>query len=102
MNKKERDIYCESWLKAAPTKAEPITARELSARWGTTPRGVRLIINELRVSGTPICSDNNGYWIPANVDEMAETVRRIRAHALQELTAMSKMAKECRAAGVTV
>jgi hypothetical protein len=102
MNKKEREVYRESWLKTAATKDKPITARELSLRWGTTPRGVRLIINELRVSGTPICSDNKGYWIPANVDEMAETVRRIRAHALQELTAMSKMAKACRAAGYKV
>lgn len=102
MNKKEREVYRESWLKTAATKDKPITAMELSHRWGTTPRGVRLIINELRVSGTPICSDNKGYWTPANVDEMAETVRRIRAHALQELTAMSKMAKACRAAGMKV
>ena len=78
---------------------KPIKARELAIMWDTTPRGVREIIMNLRLQGEPICSGNAGYWYATETEQMLDTVRRIRAHALKELKVVAKMAKILRERG---
>ena len=45
-------------------------------------RTVRLMIQQERLSGTPICSDNaTGYYLPSTADEKAACVRSMRHRA---------------------
>ena len=98
MTKEERSKYALDIIQNADEE-KPIKASSLAIMWKTTARGVRDVVMSLRIAGEPICSNDNGYWYATEVKQMEETVRRIRAHALKELKAMSKMAKVLRENG---
>lgn len=53
-------------------KENAISASELAIKVGTTERKLREVITEERVSGTVICSSMNGYYLPANRNEIVE------------------------------
>ena len=45
-------------------------------------RTIRLMIQQERLAGTPICADNlTGYYLPATVEEKAACVRSLRHRA---------------------
>lgn len=88
MNKEERSAYMAS---IPFGKENAKSAKSLALEWETSTRGVRSIISELREDGERICSCNDGYWEAVSIEEMLDTVRRIRTHALMELRSVSKM-----------
>ena len=59
-----------------------VSRRHLEKLTGLDGRTVRLMIEQERRSGTPICADNlTGYYLPANPDEKAACVRSMRHRA---------------------
>ena len=47
-------------------------------------RTIRLMIQQERLAGTPICADNlTGYYLPATVEEKAACVRSLRHRAAE-------------------
>jgi hypothetical protein len=84
------DFAC--WLKDYHTGAEKaISAKHLRA-WG---RGVeiRKIVNSLRNSGVPICSDQNGYYYAANQRELQHTINNLRSRATEITKAQEGLCK---------
>lgn len=59
-----------------------VPLRHLKKLMETDGRTVRLMIQQERLSGTPICADNlTGYYIAANEAEKAACVRSMRHRA---------------------
>ena len=59
-----------------------VPLRHLKKLMETDGRTVRLMIQQERLSGTPICADNlTGYYLPANEAEKAAFVRSMRHRA---------------------
>lgn len=62
-----------------------ISRRHLEKLTGLDGRTVRLMIEQERRSGTPICADNlTGYYLPANSDEKTACVRSM-CHRAREI-----------------
>lgn len=63
-----------------------VPLRHLKKLMETDGRTVRLMIQQERLSGTPICADNlTGYYLPANEEEKSACVRSMR-HRAAEIT----------------
>lgn len=59
-----------------------VPLRHLKKMMETDGRTVRLMIQQERLSGTPICADNlTGYYLPATEEEKAACVRSMRHRA---------------------
>lgn len=59
-----------------------VPLRHLKKLMEADGRTVRLMIQQERLSGTPICADNlTGYYLPANEEERAACVRSMRHRA---------------------
>lgn len=99
MKREERTKYM-SFIPFGRENAKP--ASRLAMEWGTSTRGVRMIISELRESGERICSCDKGYWTAECIEEMLDTVMRIRTHALKELRSVSKMYGDLKIMGFSV
>lgn len=54
-----------------------IRAKKLCKYMGLTNKLLRKALNELRAEGQPICSDSNGYFYAANVDEIDHTISHL-------------------------
>ena len=54
-----------------------VHSKELEDQFKICPRTVRTYINKLRKSGLPICSNEKGYWIANNPEEVNKTVKRL-------------------------
>lgn len=99
MEREERTKY----MSAIPTgRANAKSAKQLAQDWGTSTRGVRAIVSELRETGERICSCDEGYWEAECIEEMLDTVKRIRTHALKELRSVSKMYGDLKIMGFSV
>ena len=99
MEREERTKYMAS-IPTGRENAKP--AKSLALEWGTTTRGVRSIVSELREVGERICSCDEGYWEAESIEEMLDTVKRIRTHALKELRSVSKMYGDLKIMGFSV
>ena len=61
-----------------------VPLRHLKKLMETDGRTVRLMIQQERLSGMPICADNlTGYYLPANEAEKAAFVRSMRHRAVE-------------------
>ena len=59
-----------------------VPLRHLKKMMETDGRTVRLMIQQERLSGTPICADNlTGYYLPATEEERTTCVRSMRHRA---------------------
>ena len=59
-----------------------VPLRHLKKLMETNGRTVRLMIQQERLSGTPICADNlTGYYLPATEEERTTCVRSMRHRA---------------------
>ena len=59
-----------------------VPLRHLKKLMETNGRTVRLMIQQERLSGTPICADNlTGYYLPATEEERTTCVRSMRRRA---------------------
>lgn len=61
------------------SKEKAVSAVELSSMFNTTKRGIRSAVTELRKSGYPICSGNEGYWYSTEPDDLQATISRLEA-----------------------
>lgn len=62
-----------------------VPLRHLKKMMETDGRTVRLMIQQERLSGTPICADNlTGYYLPATEEEKTTCVRSLR-HRAEEI-----------------
>lgn len=66
---------------SAATSLYPVSSTELSARYGTNRPMIRQIVHRLRIQGTPIASDQNGYWLARTPGELHGTLRHLRSRA---------------------
>lgn len=83
------------FLKAKHCGADKaIKAADLHSCFVLTPRQIRHIVNELRLSGVPICSGNEGYYYAANEEEVEKTQRLMRSQANSMLAAAENMGRE--------
>lgn len=57
------------------------TLNEMIVCSGESDRTTRFMIEGLRRAGIIICSDENGYFKPANIDELRRYVRKEHARA---------------------
>lgn len=73
---KEQEIY-DYLVKNHTGKNNAIHSKKLEKRFGICPRTVRNYINRMRKSGLPICSDDSGYWIGKDPNEVNNTVKRL-------------------------
>ena len=61
-----------------------VPLRHLKKLMETDGRTVRLMIQQERLSGMPICADNlTGYYLPANEEEKSACVRSVRHRAAE-------------------
>ena len=61
-----------------------VPLRHLKKLMETDGRTVRLMIQQERLSGMPICADNlTGYYLPANEEEKSACVRSMRHRAAE-------------------
>lgn len=75
-----RQIKIAAFLNHGQENAIP--RRKLEKLIGIDGRTVRLMIEQERRSGTPICTDNlTGYYLPATEEEKAACVRSMRHRA---------------------
>jgi len=74
----------------------PITIRELSKKFGLTPRTVKGAVQTLRGRGFPIGANRQkpyGYWWISTPQEMEAFVRQYRSQAMNELRILQKMVR---------
>lgn len=80
-----------------------LTARRLCPVFGlpVTESGMRVfraLVHEAIESGELICTGNTGYYVPSSLDEIRETVGRLRSEAhelLERASATERLAREC-------
>ena len=60
-------------------KDNPIQSREIEKAVQVSGSEVRSIIHELRLSGHPIASDSNGYYMAGNEDELGHTIAQLKS-----------------------
>ena len=71
---------CEQWLGCHRVHEEEVIPK--ARQYETTLREVRQIIRDLRLlHRVPIISDVKGYWIPAKLKEVDETIARMERTA---------------------
>ncbi len=73
---KEQALY-DYLIKHHVGENNAVHSRKLEKHFDICPRTVRSYINKLRKSGYPVCSNDTGYWIAANPDEVNKTVKRL-------------------------
>lgn len=73
---KDQELY-DYLVKNHNGKDFAIHSKALEKRFGICPRTVRSYINKLRKSGLPVCSNERGYWIASNPEEVNKTVKRL-------------------------
>ena len=54
-----------------------IHLQELEKITGLDNRALRKVIEAIRRNGVCVCSDENGYYLPANVDELERYIKRV-------------------------
>lgn len=58
---------------------EAIKSRELRGLFNLSDRQVRLVVNDLRRNGVPICSSLEGYWYSEDEADITKTINRMEA-----------------------
>ena len=85
-----------------PVSPERISMSSLARTLGQTERETRKLIATARINGEIIASDDNGYYIPTEAQEIASYYRRHRKRAMTTLRGLKAVRKALQAAGVDV
>lgn len=64
------------------TGEEAVHMHDLASRWGTSERGVRAIIADLRNDGYLVVTNDKGYFISDDVEELKRFYAKSRAKAI--------------------
>ena len=65
-------------------KEQAITSRELCLLLGLQDRALRLFIRDLREELVPILSSGEGYYLPANRDEVNQCLASMRSRLIAD------------------
>ncbi len=80
-------------------KAHGVRRRDLAEQWHIDTRSVSRIIAAMRNSGMIIASGDNGYYRPANLDELAEYYFMNNARAQSLLKSLKATRQELKRSG---
>ena len=75
------------------TESNAIKNRDLRLLFNLKDRQVRLIVNQLRQDGKPICSSSTGYWYSTDPADINKTLHRIEAQAENMLISIKGLQK---------
>lgn len=78
-------------------KENAIPVSQLSVKLGFSNRIIHEIIFQARLEGQHICSNNKGYFYPANNDELIEFVNGMTKRAKHQFMAIKEMRKAVKA-----
>jgi hypothetical protein len=67
--------------------------RRASGRIVDGDRICRALANAARKSGQPVCSGNNGYWLPASPEEADETIGRLKSQGADMLAVANDLSR---------
>lgn len=67
------------------------TSRQIKRAFGISERDLRKIVERCRRSGVYILSSENGYFFPANRDELQRFIRRESRRIRSQITTLSPM-----------
>lgn len=95
MGEEEKSTNSSDWyLNSIPTKKEEaVHMAALAIRWNTTTRGVRKIVEDLRNAGNIIITNEDGYYVATDVEEVKEFYKKTRAKAIGTLKNASLIRK---------
>ena len=79
-----------------------IPARRLADMWCMDARAVRQVIHDMRLSGMFIVANQAGYYFAETDDELLEFVRKMDAHARDEMRAIHRMRVALKMKGIPV
>ena len=74
-------------------RAHARPARELSQHLSCTDRRLRQLAHAANEIGILVCADNAGYYLPANREEVDETIGRLRSQS-SEMTLRARRLEE--------
>lgn len=77
MNSKPTNTYSLVFSHFRKGKGNGIHLQELEKITGLDNRALRKVIESIRRSGVCVCSDENGYYLPANVNELERYIKRV-------------------------
>ena len=61
------------------TEDTAIKCRELCELFNLTAREVRIVVNNLRVEGNPICTSNSGSWYSTKTEDIMATIHKFNS-----------------------
>lgn len=76
---------------AGASRVTPVSGKDLSSATGLEERELRLVVEELRRDGSPICSDRHGYWLASDKKDLEVFLKSYRSHALSRLKTAHRM-----------
>ena len=83
-----------NYLKAyAYGKNNVVTGKTLSSYFGTTPMGIRILVNKARYNGYAICSCKRGYYYAENKTDIQETINQLNGRISKIKDAISGLEK---------
>lgn len=74
-------------------KANSIKTKELATLLNTNERCITIAVNALRKRGEIICSDANGFYLPADDEDIKDFVKMMRSRML-DMQLATKPAEE--------
>lgn len=77
MNSKPTNTYSLVLSHFRKGKENGIHLQELEKITGLDNRALRKVIEVIRRNGVCVCSDENGYYLPANADELERYIKRV-------------------------
>lgn len=84
--KKNKPLILTDYLSVGEDNA--ITAKDLASLLGWNERDITIHINALRKKGEFICSGANGFWLPADDEDIKGFVRQMRSRIVDMEKAM--------------
>lgn len=61
------------------TESRAVKNRELRLLFNLTDRQVRILVNQLRQEGKPVCSSSVGYWYGTSPEDINKTIYKMEA-----------------------
>lgn len=93
-NKGRRQVTI--WEFLGHGQSEAITRNELVSLTGSKPREVTRQIERERRQGVPILSNGNGYFLPADTDEVKACVQSLRNRAKEIRLTAAAIERGCK------
>lgn len=71
-----------------------ISSKELELNLGITDRQIRSLVQYARMQGEPVCSNNNGYYMTDDFNDVFESADRLIRHGKSEIIMGRRMKKK--------